>query len=196
MFGPRFLQETGPVLMNFHTLIKSVPTCRVPDLYMALVDFANRVDDLRTPADVLDALHVVSATKLPLNVFGAARFLLNLGASRDSAWKSCFLHRSVPDGFWEEYTALAKRHFTPAIFLARSSLGSFTWTETTRGLEPIGADRWSFELGLKYGMRDGLTYGVGGRGWLASGPARSCRMFSRRLHEYPFVLQRASLRYG
>jgi hypothetical protein len=29
-------------------------------------------------------------------------------------------------------------------------------------LEPIGVDRWSVELGLKYGMRDGLTYAVGG----------------------------------
>lgn len=28
---------------------------------------------------------------------------------------------------------------------------------------PIGVDRWAFELGLKYGMRDGLTCPVGGR---------------------------------
>jgi DNA-binding CsgD family transcriptional regulator len=150
--------------MNFHTLINSVPNASCADLHMAVADFANRVDELRTPADVLDALHVVSATKIPLNVFGAARFPVKAGGIETTVLgKSGFLHKSVPDGFWEEYIALAKSHFTPAIFLARSSLGSFTWTETTRALEPIGADRWSFELGLKYGMRDGLTYGVGGR---------------------------------
>jgi len=29
--------------------------------------------------------------------------------------------------------------------------------------EPVGIDRWSYELALKYGMRDGLTCPVGGR---------------------------------
>jgi DNA-binding CsgD family transcriptional regulator len=77
--------------------------------------------------------------------------------------KSAFLHDGVPAGWWNEYATLAKSNFAPAIFLARSSLASFTWTETTKMLEPIGVDRWSVELGLKYGMRDGLTYAVGGR---------------------------------
>jgi DNA-binding CsgD family transcriptional regulator len=69
----------------------------------------------------------------------------------------------VPAAWWDEYVTLAKSNFAPAIFLARSSLASFTWTETSKMLEPIGVDRWSVELGLKYGMRDGLTYVVGGR---------------------------------
>jgi LuxR family quorum sensing-dependent transcriptional regulator len=36
-----------------------------------------------------------------------------------------------------------------------------------RMLEPIGIDRWSDELALKYGMRDGFTCPVGGR-WLVA----------------------------
>ena len=53
--------------------------------------------------------------------------------------------------------------FAPNLFLARSSLASFTWTELLRLFEPIGIDRSSHELALKYGMRDGLTCPVGGR---------------------------------
>ena len=145
-----------------------MPNVSCADLYTALINFANQVDDLQTPEDVLDALHVVSTTKIPLNVMGAARFPVKAaGIETLRLGKSCFLHKSVPDAWWEEYTALAKSHFTPLIFLARSSLASFTWTETTQRFEPIGADRWSFELALKYGMRDGLTYGVGGR-WVVA----------------------------
>jgi DNA-binding CsgD family transcriptional regulator len=151
------------LMMTSRALINSMPDGSLSAIYRALVDFANRVDELRTPADVLDGLHVVSSTDLPLNVLAAARFSVKAaGVETIQLGKSGFLHKSVPDGWWEEYTALAKSHFTPMIFLARSSLASFTWTETTRQLEPIGADRWSTELGLKYGMRDGLTYGVGG----------------------------------
>ena len=60
---------------------------------------------------------------------------------------------------------LAPTRFTPKLFLARSSLASFTWTETKRMLEPIGIDRWADELALKYGMRDSFNCPVGGR-WL------------------------------
>jgi DNA-binding CsgD family transcriptional regulator len=159
--GLRFNHEFR--LMTSRALVNSVPDGSLSAIYRALVDFANGVDGLRTPADVLDGLHVVSSTTLPLNVLAAARFSIKTaGVETIQLGKSGFLHKSVPDGWWEEYTALAKSHFTPMIFLARSSLASFTWTETTRQLEPIGADRWSTELGLKYGMRDGLTYGVGG----------------------------------
>jgi DNA-binding CsgD family transcriptional regulator len=150
-------------MMISRATIDSGPDGSLSAIYGALVDFANRVNELRTPADVLDGLHAVSSTDLPLNVLAAARFSVKAaGVETIQLGKSGFLHKSAPCGWWEEYTALAKSHFTPMIFLARSSLASFTWTETTRQLEPIGTDRWSVELGLKYGMRDGLTYGVGG----------------------------------
>jgi DNA-binding CsgD family transcriptional regulator len=150
------------VLIN-PTLVRSAD-----DLHTRLAEFANGVGELKKPDDVLNALHVVSTTGLPLNVLGAMRLPVN---SPDwdtiELGRSAFLHREVPEGWWREYKVLAKSRFTPAIFLAKSSLASFTWTELTRWFEPIGTDRWSIELGLKYGMRDGLTYGVGGR-WIVA----------------------------
>ena len=133
-----------------------------------LIDYATRVDALRTPSDVLDELHGITTRGLPLNVLGAARFPL-----KSTDWgaihlgKSVFLHKDVPQGWWEEYTALAPGKFQPLLFLAKSSMAACTWTEVKRMLEPIGVDRWSDELALKYGMRDGLTCPVGGR-WVVS----------------------------
>ena len=150
--------------MTTHAFISAVPGGSLSALHTKLVEFANHVGEARTPADVLDALHAVSTTTLPLNVLGVARFALKAaGMEAIQLGKSAFLHQSAPAGWWEEYTVLAKTHFTPGFFLARSSLASFTWTETNRWFEPIGVYRWSHELALKYGMRDGLTYGVGGR---------------------------------
>ena len=51
--------------------------------------------------------------------------------------------------------------------MARSSLMACTWTETMQMLDPIGIDRWPYELLIKYGMRDALTCAVGGR-WQVS----------------------------
>ena len=136
------------------------------DLHGRLADFAHGAGELNRPEDVLNALHTVSTSGLPLNVLGAMRLpVKSLDWDAVELGKSVFLHHDVPDGWWREHKVLAKSHFTPAIFLAKSSLASFTWTELTRWLDPIGADRWSVELALKYGMRDGLTYGVGGR-WI------------------------------
>ena len=147
-----------------HPAVSTAPNALLVDLNARLVDFTNTASELGNAKDVLDALHGVSTTSLPLNVLGAARLPVkanNLAAAQ--LGKSAFLHSGVPAGWWEEYATLARSNFAPAIFLARSSLASFTWTETTKMLEPIGVDRWSVELGLKYGMRDGLTYAVGGR---------------------------------
>jgi DNA-binding CsgD family transcriptional regulator len=144
--------------------VSTAPNGAFVDLHTRLIDFANTTGDLPNPKDVIDGLHAVSTACLPLNVLGAARLPVktnNLASAQ--LGKSAFLHDSVPAGWWNEYATLAKSNFAPVIFLARSSLASFTWTETTKMLEPIGVDRWSFELGLKYGMRDGLTYAVGGR---------------------------------
>jgi DNA-binding CsgD family transcriptional regulator len=136
------------------------------DLNAAQSDFANGIKDLKTPEAVLDALHTVSTTSLPLNVLGAARLPL-VDNWTFVLGKSGFLHRSVPAGWWKEYAELRTQRFRPLSFLARSSLASYTWTETWRLVQPIGVDRWSQELSLKYGMRDGLTCPVGGR-WLVA----------------------------
>jgi DNA-binding CsgD family transcriptional regulator len=143
------------------------PRTNGTDLQAGLLDYASRVGDFHSPSVVLDALHAIINKSLPLGVLGAARLPIN-----DTDWvpvrgKSVFLHKDVPDGWWEEYDALARGKFRPALFLARSSLASYTWTEVQRLFEPIGTDRWSFELCLKHGMRDGLTCPVGGR-WVVA----------------------------
>lgn len=135
------------------------------DVQTALLEYFHNVDASRTPQEVLDTLHQVTSTSCAsLSVLGAARLPL-----KSNDWdamrlgQSVFLHTDAPEGWWDEYTALARSRSTLTLFLARSSLASFTWTESMRLLEPIGVDRWGFELALKYGMRDGFMCPVGGR---------------------------------
>ena len=150
--------------MISQSLIGTAPVAHVADLQARLVEYASRIGELGTPNDVLDALHANTTLSLPLGVLGAVRFPVNAtGWSTAQLGKSVFLHKEIPDGWWEEHTALSPGRFTPLLFLARSSLASYTWTEVQRMFEPVGIDRWSYELALKYGMRDGLTCPVGGR---------------------------------
>jgi LuxR family quorum sensing-dependent transcriptional regulator len=131
-----------------------------------LTEFTDHVSQTRTPAAVLDVLHACASRLIPLSVMGAARIPL-----RTSDWRSTrlgtdvFLHSSVPEGWWEEYIAIAAREYDPGLMMARGSLMACTWTETMQMLEPIGIDRWPYELALKYGMRDALTCSVGRR-WM------------------------------
>jgi DNA-binding CsgD family transcriptional regulator len=138
------------------------------DLQAKLIDYAGRVEDLPTPIDVLDELHVITTKCLPLSILGAARFpLMSTDWESIQLGKSIFLHKGVPKGWWDEYQAMARGKFRPILFLAMSSMASRTWTEVLRMLEPIGIDRWPHELALKHGMRDGLTCPVGGR-WVVA----------------------------
>jgi LuxR family quorum sensing-dependent transcriptional regulator len=146
------------------SLVDNEPVARFADLQARLVDYASQIGELRTSDDVLEALHAIITKSLPLSVLGAVRFPVNAGGwSEIRLGKSVFLHKDVPDGWWEEHVALSQGRFSPILFLARSSLASFTWTEVQRLFEPVGSDRWPHELALKYGMRDGLTCPVGGR---------------------------------
>jgi DNA-binding CsgD family transcriptional regulator len=138
------------------------------DLQGSLLDYAGRVDELRSPDDVLDELHAVTTRELPLPVLAAARFPVKSGDWESvQLGKSVFVHRDVPERWWEEYNALARGKFRPALFLAASSMSSYTWTEVRHLLQPIGVDRWAHELALKHGMRDGFTCPVGGR-WVVA----------------------------
>jgi LuxR family quorum sensing-dependent transcriptional regulator len=115
---------------------------------------------------VLEVLNAFASKFLPLNVLGAARIPLQTSDWRSTQLgRDVFLHPSVPEGWWEEYAATARREYDPGIMMARASLMACTWTETMQMLEPIGIDRWPYELALKYGMRDALTCSVGRR-WL------------------------------
>ena len=136
----------------------------IVDLQTRLVDYAGHVDELRSPEEVLNELHAVTTRSLPLPVLGAVCLPIKSGDwDAVQLGKSAFLHDNVPEGWWEEYDALARGKFRPALFLAGSSIASHTWTEVRRLMQPIGIDKWSYELALKYGMRDGLTCPVGGR---------------------------------
>jgi LuxR family quorum sensing-dependent transcriptional regulator len=140
----------------------------VPPPTPLLNEFTERVADARTPPAVLDVLHSCASSVFPLSVLGAARMPLQMLDWRSSRLgKDIFLHSSVPQGWWDEYAAMAKREYDPGLMMARSSLMACTWTETTQMLEPIGIDRWPYDLSLRYGMRDMLTCSVGRR-WIVA----------------------------
>ena len=128
-----------------------------------LIDYTAEVDRYATPASVLDALDQ-TIVNTSLKVLGAKRFGVNV-REREALriGKNVFIHKSVPDGWWDEYQALSKKAYSPVLTMARHCLAPFTWTECLRMFAPVGVDRWSYELGLKHGMRDGLTCPVGAR---------------------------------
>jgi DNA-binding CsgD family transcriptional regulator len=131
-----------------------------------LTEFTAHVMEWSTPSQVLHALHVLVSKRLPLSVLGAARFPVKASDWRSTRLeRDVFLHSSAPEGWWDEYTAMAKHEQDVGSIMAKSSLMSCTWTETMRMLEPIGIDRWPYNLARRYGMRDGLTCPVGRR-WL------------------------------
>lgn len=134
------------------------------DLQTRLVDYAARVDQMRSPDEILDELHAITSREQLLSVLGAARFPLKSGDwGSVQLGKSAFLHKDVSMRWWEEYEALIKSRFLPVLFLARTSMGSYTWTEARRLFQPTGIDQTSFDLALKHGMRDGFTCPIGGR---------------------------------
>lgn len=138
------------------------------ELHIAILKCAIGLEELDTPAAVLDHLHKTLFQELQLSVLAAARFPLKWGDWKTvEKGKSVFLHRSVPRGWWDEYTVMARRDPDPGLIMARMSLAPFTWTESRQMLEPLGVDRWSHELALKHGMRDGFTCPVGSR-WVVA----------------------------
>src|SRR5262245_9448121 len=151
-------------------LSKAMPTNSPPTPFLS--KFTEHVTRAKTPDQTLDALDDLASKLLPINVLGVGRMPL-----RTSDWpsvqlgKDVFLHSSVPVEWWNEYAGLAAHGYDPGIMMARSSLVAHTWTETMRMLEPIGIDRWPYELALKYGIRDALTCCVGQR-WLVAYWAR------------------------
>ena len=112
------------------------------DLQTGLIGYADRVEELRSPDEVLEELHAVTARHLPLSVLGAARFPLKSGDwASIQLGKLAFLHKSVPEKWWEEYNALARGKFRPMLFLASSSMAMHTWTEARRLFQPIARNQ-------------------------------------------------------
>lgn len=141
---------------------------KVRKLGSEMLGFASRIEEVSTPQKVLDGLHKVSSGASGVNVLGAMLLPLRWGDwSGIELGKTAFLHRSAPKGWWEDWLELSKSHPALGLALAQVSISPFTPTETMQRFEPLGIDRWPFELALKYGIRDGLTCPVGGR-WVIS----------------------------
>ena len=134
-----------------------------------LTRFTDEVATRVTPDEVLDALDRLVKKALPyLSVLGGARFPLKASDWRSTRLgRDVFLHSSVPDGWWEEYAAMAQHEQDPGVMMAKFSLMACTWTETVQMLDPVGLDRWPYDLSMKYGIRDALTCSVGRR-WLVA----------------------------
>jgi len=134
-----------------------------------LTVFTDSAAKCTTPVEVLDALNELAMKCLPvLSVLGTARFPIQSCDWRSTRiGRDAFLHSSVPQGWWDEYAAMAQREHDPGVMMAKYSLMACTWSETMQMLDPVGIDRWPYELSLKYGMRDALTCAVGRR-WLVS----------------------------
>jgi DNA-binding CsgD family transcriptional regulator len=131
-----------------------------------VLNFTDVVDSLETPVAVLDALDGLAWDSCNAHVLGAALLPLNFGTT-DSlvVGKTVFLHRSVPQGWWEERMELGARSPAPGDIAARLALAPFTFCEMMKSLEPIGVDRWAVELNMKYGIRDTFACPIGGR-WI------------------------------
>src|SRR5262245_54149764 len=129
-----------------------------------LIEFTAQVEHYNSPTSVLDALDDAIAEDVSLMVLGAKRFGVNL-RDRETlkVGENVFIHQSVPEGWWNAYFELSKNAYAPILMMARHCLAPYTWTECLRIFEPVGIDRWAHELGLKHGMRDGLTCPVGAR---------------------------------
>jgi len=133
-----------------------------------MLDFASSVESCEAPDEVLNKLDDVVNKFLPLRVLGAVQFPLRWGDwNAIEKGKTAFIHESAPAGWWEEQIDLAKRYPGPAYALAQISMAPFTMSQLMRMLEPLGIDRWPFELAHRYGMRDRYNCPVGGR-WVVS----------------------------
>lgn len=137
-------------------------------LVLQLLDFARRDKELESPDEILNRLHDVTSRTCQLNVLGALQLPVRWGDwGRMEKGRNVFVHESVPEGWWREWREFNKQHPGPSLTLAQFSMAPFTLTELMRMLEPIGHDRWPFELALKHGIRDALTCPVGGR-WVVA----------------------------
>ena len=145
--------------------------------------FTSSIEKLDTPDAVLDGLHKATHQATPLNVLAAALFPVRWGDfSGVEKGKTVFLHKSVPEGWWDEQIELTRKHPGPGITFAQLSLAPFTMSELMRTLEPLGVDRWPMELALKYRMRDCFNCPVGGRWVVTFWSAKVLSSYSRKRH--------------
>ena len=129
-----------------------------------MIDFSSEVGALATPHEVLDRLNDIVSERSPIQVHGASRFSAKPGDwRRIELGRNVFVHKDVPRDWLTEWSAFVANGHPLGLMTLRMCLAPFTWTELSRMLDPIGIDRWPFELGHKHGMRDGYLCPVGGR---------------------------------
>jgi len=132
-----------------------------------LIDFSMEVEGLVTADEVLSGLHDIISENNALRVLGANRFSVKVAHRRIELGRNVFIHRDVPRGWTEEWAAFVTSGHCTGLMTARMCLAPFTWSELLRMLDPIGFDRWPFELALKHGMLDGYVCPVGGQ-WVVA----------------------------
>jgi DNA-binding CsgD family transcriptional regulator len=129
-----------------------------------LLRYIGDIDKIAAAQDVLNGLHEITFKACEINVLGALLFPVRWGDwGSVELGKTVFLHKSAPKGWWDEYFELLQKHPAPGLMMAQLALAPFTMSETMQLVEPLGLDRWPFELALKHGMRDRLSCPVGGR---------------------------------
>ena len=135
------------------------------DTRTRLIGYSTEAESLASPDDVLNRLDDITAKKSIIRVLGAQRFYAKLGDPPPiELGKTAFLHKSVPQEWLEERIAfVADGRYQVGLMTARVCLAPFTLTELSRMLDPVGIDRWGWELNLKYGLRDGFLCPIGGR---------------------------------
>ena len=106
-----------------------------------LLGFISSIDKLDTPDKVLDSLHEITWRACQLCVLGALVFPMRWGDwSGIEKGKTVFLHKSAPDGWWDEHLELSQKTPAPGLMMAQLALAPFTMSETMRMLEPLGID--------------------------------------------------------
>lgn len=127
-----------------------------------LLNFCCNVDRLKTPGDVVEALHAASQSVTEVrsvyNVMGAwymSRVVSDL-ALVDG--KTMFLQKDLSRAYRADYFAGIAEHGAPSVTqqLARTLGRPFTFTEGMRVAKATGADRWVFDVMRKNGIRDGF----------------------------------------
>jgi LuxR family quorum sensing-dependent transcriptional regulator len=158
------------------------------DTRTRLIDYSTKVQRLASSEAVLNRLDEITSKTSVFRVLGANCFFVKLGDwRRIELGKTVFVHKSVPRGWLEEWIALVTTGHAVGLMTARICLSPFTWPELSRMLDPVGLDRWPFELALKYGMRDGYVCPVGGR-WVVA-------LWSPRILPSSFTHQARGLLY-
>ena len=108
----------------------------------------------QTPAETLNALQ--NAVEPVMNVIGAA-LLTNSRTDLYADGHARTWHSSLPARFPREFRALVAER--GADLLAQAALRRplpFTFTEVMQRFQPVGKDRWIFDLMQDHGIRDGF----------------------------------------